>query len=89
MRLAGLEPACLTTADFKSAEYTISPQSQLTGTRYRIRTGVNAVKGHYPGPLDEPSMFLVETAGVEPTVPLRRKIYSLLGLPIFLHLQNI
>ena len=25
------------------------------GTRYRIRTGVNAVKGHYPGPLDEPS----------------------------------
>ena len=69
MRLAGLEPACLSAADFKSAEYTISPQSQLTGTRYRIRTGVNAVKGHYPGPLDEPSMFLVETTGVEPVVP--------------------
>ena len=27
------------------------------GTRYRIRTGVNAVKGHYPRPLDEPSKF--------------------------------
>jgi hypothetical protein len=30
----------------------------------------------------------VETVGVEPTVP-KRKIYSLLGLPIFLHLQNL
>ena len=30
---------------------------------------MNAVKGHYPGPLDEPSMFLVETTGVEPVVP--------------------
>jgi hypothetical protein len=27
----------------------------MFGTRYRIRTGVNAVKGHYPRPLDEPS----------------------------------
>ena len=29
---------------------------------------------------------LVETAGVEPTVP-KRRIYSPLGIPIFLHLQ--
>ena len=29
---------------------------------------------------------LVETVGVEPTVP-KRRIYSPLGLPIFLHLQ--
>jgi len=29
---------------------------------------------------------LVETAGVEPAVP-KRRIYSPLGLPIFLHLQ--
>jgi hypothetical protein len=26
------------------------------GSGYRIRTGVNAVKGHYPRPLDEPTI---------------------------------
>ena len=31
---------------------------------------------------------LVDEVGLEPTMPLRRKIYSLLGLPIFLHIQN-
>ena len=31
---------------------------------------------------------LVETTGVEPVVPFGRRIYSPLGLPIFLHLQN-
>ncbi len=30
---------------------------------------------------------LVETTGVEPVVPFGRRIYSPLGLPIFLHLQ--
>ena len=28
----------------------------LYGSGYRIRTGVNAVKGHYPRPLDEPTI---------------------------------
>jgi hypothetical protein len=71
VRLAGIEPARLLAADFKSATVYLFHHSRnyLTGTRYRIRTGVNAVKGHYPGPLDEPSMFLVETTGVEPVVP--------------------
>jgi hypothetical protein len=31
---------------------------------------------------------LVDAVGVEPTMPCGRKIYSLLGLPIFLHIQN-
>lgn len=31
---------------------------------------------------------LVDAVGVEPTMPFGRKIYSLLGLPIFLHIQN-
>ena len=31
--------------------------------------------------------YLVETTGVEPVVPEGRRIYSPLGLPIFLHLQ--
>ena len=30
---------------------------------------------------------VVETTGVEPVVPFGRRIYSPLGLPIFLHLQ--
>ena len=29
----------------------------LYGSGYRIRTGVNAVKGHYPRPLDEPTIW--------------------------------
>ena len=32
-------------------------------------------------------VFLVETTGVEPVVPFGRRIYSPLGLPIFLHLH--
>ena len=32
-------------------------------------------------------MILVETTGVEPVVPFGRRIYSPLGLPIFLHLH--
>ena len=32
--------------------------------------------------------ILVETTGVEPVVPFGRRIYSPLGLPIFLHLQK-
>jgi len=31
---------------------------------------------------------MVETTGVEPVVPFGRRIYSPLGLPIFLHLQK-
>ncbi len=31
---------------------------------------------------------LVDAAGLEPAMPFGRKIYSLLGLPIFLHIQN-
>ena len=30
---------------------------------------------------------MVDAVGVEPTMPLRRRIYSPLGLPIFLHIQ--
>ena len=30
---------------------------------------------------------MVETTGVEPVVPFGRRIYSPLGLPIFLHLH--
>ena len=30
--------------------------TKLYGSGYRIRTGVNAVKGHYPRPLDEPTI---------------------------------
>jgi hypothetical protein len=30
---------------------------------------------------------LVDAAGVEPAVPFGRRIYSPLGLPIFLHIQ--
>ena len=30
----------------------------------------------------------MDAVGVEPTVPFGRKIYSLLGLPIFLHIHN-
>jgi len=52
VREAGLEPACLSTGDFKSPEYTISPLSQI-GVPYEIRTRVLAVKGRYPRPLDE------------------------------------
>lgn len=33
-------------------------------------------------------VFLVETTGVEPVVPFGRRIYSPLGLPIFLHLHK-
>ena len=32
------------------------PPTKLYGSGYRIRTGVNAVKGHYPRPLDEPTI---------------------------------
>ena len=32
---------------------------------------------------------LVDGVGLEPTMPLRRKIYSLLGLPIFLHILKL
>ena len=32
---------------------------------------------------------MVDEAGLEPTMPLRRKIYSLLGLPIFLHIHLV
>ena len=32
---------------------------------------------------------LVDAAGVEPVVPFGRRIYSPLGLPIFLHLQDL
>ena len=32
---------------------------------------------------------VVETTGVEPVVPFGRRIYSPLGLPIFLHLHTI
>lgn len=31
---------------------------------------------------------LVDAVGVEPTMPCGRRIYSPLGLPIFLHIQN-
>jgi len=31
----------------------------------------------------------VDAAGVEPAVPFGRRIYSPLGLPIFLHIQNL
>jgi len=34
------------------------------------------------------SRYLVEPAGVEPAVPFGRRIYSPLGLPIFLQLQK-
>ena len=44
----------------------------MSGTRYRIRTGVNAVKGHYPGPLDEPSKKR-ETTVAGPSAPKRRR----------------
>jgi len=30
---------------------------------------------------------LVDAAGLEPAMPFGRKIYSLLGLPIFLHIH--
>jgi hypothetical protein len=43
----------------------------MIGTRYRIRTGVNAVKGHYPGPLDEPSKKK-ETTVAGPSAPKRK-----------------
>ena len=33
------------------------------------------------------SLNMVDAAGVEPAMPLRRRIYSPLGLPIFLHIQ--
>ena len=32
---------------------------------------------------------MVDEVGLEPTMPLRRKIYSLLGLPIFLHIHLV
>jgi len=32
---------------------------------------------------------MVETTGVEPVVPFGRRIYSPLGLPIFLHLHLV
>ena len=32
---------------------------------------------------------MVETTGVEPVVPCGRRIYSPLGLPIFLHLHKL
>ncbi len=31
---------------------------------------------------------MVDEVGLEPTMPFGRKIYSLLGLPIFLHIHN-
>ena len=37
--------------------------------------------------LDYKNKTLVETTGVEPVVPFGRRIYSPLGLPIFLHIQ--
>ena len=36
---------------------------------------------------DDTQHVLVETTGVEPVVPFGRRIYSPLGLPIFLHLH--
>ena len=47
----------------KSSALTSLANPQQYGTRYRIRTGVNAVKGHYPGPLDEPSVKQFEVSG--------------------------
>ena len=44
----------------------------MIGTRYRIRTGVNAVKGHYPRPLDEPSKKGRATVA-GPSAPKRRR----------------
>ncbi len=39
--------------------------------------------------LKHPSLlFLVETTGVEPVVPFGLRMYSPLGLPIFLHLHE-
>ena len=32
---------------------------------------------------------LVDAAGLEPAMPFGRKIYSLLGLPIFLHIHTL
>ena len=45
----------------------------MFGTRYRIRTGVNAVKGHYPRPLDEPSKKGRATVA-GPSVSLPREV---------------
>jgi|LauGreDrversion2_2_1035103.scaffolds.fasta_scaffold45564_1 hypothetical protein len=37
-------------------KHTIQVNNFILGTRYGIRTHVNAVKGHDPRPLDEPSV---------------------------------
>lgn len=54
--------------------------SAKLGTPNRIRTGVLAVKGRYPWPLDDGCIELVGTEGIEPNCQppciLRQRIYS-------------
>ena len=55
----------------------------MFGTRYRIRTGVNAVKGHYPRPLDEPSKKGRATVA-GPSAPKRRRYPGDVALKIWI-----
>jgi len=59
----------LLTLDWKSKVIPFYESRNSTGALDRIRTGVLAVKGRCPGPLDDESKTMVENTGIEPVVP--------------------
>ena len=60
----------------------------MRGAPDRIRTGVLAVKGRCPRPLDDGSLYLVENTGIEPVVPKAPDLQSSAS-PLMLLLQNL
>ena len=69
----------------------LSPSGDLYGINFGglkgSRTPPSGVTGQYTNRyIMRPN--LVEPVGLEPTMPFGRKIYSLLGLPIFLQLHD-
>ena len=87
VRLAGLEPACLSAADFKSAEYTISPQSLVLGTPAPSRTE-NTAPFERADFANLSTGVLVRMVGLEPTCPKTRDFKSL-EYTISPHPQNL
>jgi hypothetical protein len=90
VREAGLEPACLSTRDFKSLEYTISPLSQLTfGVPPGTRTPTNGFGDRYTA-IILMRLNLAETVRFELTVPFDTTVFKTVAIsqtrPRFLYL---
>ena len=82
--LAGIEPDHWFGLKLKKVAGSILKIGAIDGTRTHL------IRIDNPLPSPRTTMAcLVDEVGLEPTMPLRRKIYSLLGLPIFLHIQKL